>query len=1021
MRLPKIAIANYQFVLILVFLSVLTGMISFFNMPRSEDPDTNFPIYTVLVVYPGTSPQDMEKLVVDPIEDELAEIEDITKVRTTIQEGIAFLRIDAEFGIDVDDKYDEIAVAIGNIQSELPDQILVLETKKVTPLDVNIFQMAFVSADVPYRKLVEEAERLEKKLKKVDGVRTIEIEAYPEAEIRVELDFQKMAEQNIPLKQVLGVLQGNNTIIPGGTIAAGNKSFNIQTNGGYETVEEIQNTVVNGYNDRLVYLKDIADVSLDYEDDRFIGKYNKKRALYLSVTQKGGKNILKVAENIEQKIEAFRGSLIAGIDLQYAFVQAPAVEARINDFFMNLLQGILLVGAILFIFLSGRSSLIIMTVIPTSVIMAIAALDFIGYGLNQISIAGLVIALGLLVDNGIVVIENIDRYLKLGHPLKKAAIEATSEVGWAIVSSTVTTVLSFFPLIMLNNGPGEFLRSLPVIVICALVASLILALTFTPLMGSRFLKSGNKKKPKLIDRFMSGLIYKVYRPTLNFSLKFPVIILIASVLSFAGSIMLFPKVGVTFFPTADKPLILLDINMPEGTSLERTEQAANWVESLIDTVDLVKSYTTSIGHGNPRVYYNRVPKNYDKSYAQLMINLERWEQEEFYDFLDWLRKECDAYTGGRITIDELKNGPPYEAPIAIRVLGPDLKVLKSLSADVEQIIAKAKGTINVDNPFSVSKTELKVAINKDKAGLIGLPLTDVDLTVRAGLTGLNLGEVNLKNGEKYDLVVRMPFDEQMTIDDFDKIYVSTMAGAQVPLRQVAQLEFQPSASKIFHYNYERNVTITANVKQGLKSKDVTEAIIAELETYDFPDGYGYYVAGEYEGQQESFGDLGQILIGAVVMILAVLVLQFRSFRQPFVVFSAIPLAFVGSILALFITGFSFSFFAFVGFTSLVGIVVNNSIILVDYTNQLLEKGKPLAEAIRESCETRFTPIVLTTLTTIFGLLPLTLTNSNLWSPLGWTIIGGMVSSTLLTLLIVPILYSWFTNEGKRKMMKEEGI
>ena len=622
MKLPKIAIANYQFVLILVFLSVLTGTISFFTMPRSEDPDTNFPIYTILVVYPGTSPQDMEKLVVDPIEDELAEIEDITKVRTTIQEGIAFFRVDAEFGIDIDDKYDEIAVAIGNIQSELPDQILLLETKKVTPLDVNIFQLAFVSEDVPYQKIVAEAERLEKQLKKVNGVRTVEIEAYPEAQIKVSLDFQKMAEQNIPLKQVLGILQGNNTTIPGGTITAGTKSFNIQTNGGYETVEEIKNTVINGYDDRLVYLKDIAEVKLDYEDDRFIGKFNGKRAVYLSVTQKGGKNIIAVAEKITEKIETFRGSLVAGLDLEYAFLQAPAVDARISDFFTNLLQGVLLVGAILFVFLSGRSSLIIMTVIPTSVIMAIGALDFLDYGLNQISIAGLVIALGLLVDNGIVVIENIDRFLKLGYPIKKAAIEATSEVGWAIASSTVTTVLSFFPLIMLNNGPGEFLRSLPVIVICALVASLLLALTFTPLLGSRFLRYKPRAKPKLIDRFMSWLIYKVYRPVLDFSLKYPWIILIASVLSFYGSIQLFPHVGVTFFPTADKPLVLVDIRMPEGTSLARTEEATKWLESLVDTVDLVKSYTTSIGHGNPRVYYNRVPKNYDKSYAQLMIKPE---------------------------------------------------------------------------------------------------------------------------------------------------------------------------------------------------------------------------------------------------------------------------------------------------------------------------------------------------------------------------------------------------------------
>lgn len=1020
MRLPKIAIANYQFVLILVFLSVLTGFISFMTMPRSEDPDTNFPIYRVLVVYPGTSPQDLEKLVGDPIEDVLKEIEDIDKVQTTIQEGILFMRVDAKFGIDIDDKYDEISVAIGNIQSELPDGILRMEISKVSPLDVNIFQIAFVSDEAPYKQLVLEAEKLESKLDKLNGVRDVKIEAYPEEQISISLDFQKMAAQNIPLKQVVGILKGNNTTVPGGTINAGTKTFNIQTSGGYKSLEEIKNSVVSAYSDRIVYLKDIANVKMGYEDETYLGRFNGDRAIFLSVTQKGGKNILDVSENVDKIVGEFKKTLPASINLDYSFVQAPAVKARIDDFFLNLIQGILLVGAILFIFLDGRSSLIVMTVIPTSVIMAIGALDFLGYGLNQISIAGLVIALGLLVDNGIVVIENINRFLKDGYRIREAAVMATAEVGWPVVSSTVTTVMSFFPLIMLNNGPGEFLRALPVIVICCLIASLLLALTFTPLLSSKFLRYKPRNKPKLVERFIAGAIEKVYRPVLGFSLRFPFVILLVAVLSFVGSIMLFPLVGVSFFPTADKGLVLIDIKSPDGTNMKKTQEAIDWVESLIDTVDLVKNYTTNIGHGNPRVYYNRSPQNFDKSYGQVVLNLTEWEQESFYEFLDWLRTNFDAYTGARITVDELKNGPPYEAPVAIRVLGQDLEVLKGLSLDVEKMIAGTDGTLNVDNPFAISKTELKVAVNKDKAGLIGLPLNDVDITVRAGLTGLNLGEVNLKSGDKFDMVVRMPFDEEMTIDDFNKIYITTMSGAQVPLRQVADLEFQPSASKIYHFNYERNVTITANVLEGFKTAEVTEDIIAQLDNYDFPDGYGYYIAGEYEGQQESFGGLGQILIAALVLIFAVLVLQFRSFKQPFVVFSAIPLAFVGSILALFFTGFSFSFFAFVGFTSLVGIVVNNSIILVDYTNQLLEKGMDLVDAIRKASETRFTPIVLTTLTTIVGLLPLTLTNSNLWSPLGWTIIGGMVSSTILTLLIVPILYKWFTNKQRIKSDGEGG-
>ncbi|MEO1654012.1 MAG: efflux RND transporter permease subunit, partial [Bacteroidota bacterium] len=385
----------------------------------------------------------------------------------------------------------------------------------------------------------------------------------------------------------------------------------------------------------------------------------------------------------------------------------------------------------------------------------------------------------------------------------------------------------------------------------------------------------------------------------------------------------------------------------------------------------------------------------------------------FYRLLNDLRDSFKVYAGAKITISELKNGPPIEAPVAIRVVGESFDTLKVWAKKVEDIIARTEGIINVDNPSALNKTDLKVRINKDKAGMIGLPIEDIDLAVRAALTGIEVSQVNFESGDKYDMVLRIPFEEKPSIEDFEKIYIPTRGGDQVPLKQVAQLEFQASASEVLHYNLERNFTVTADVLKGYNINNVSQEVISGLSELKFPKGYTYRVAGELEAQSDSFGGLGQILVIALVGIFAVLVLQFRSFAQPFIVFSAIPLAFVVSILALFITGWTFSFFAFVGFTSLVGIVINNSIILVDYTNQLLERGIGIKESIIQACETRFTPIILTTLTTIFGLLPLTLTNSGLWSPLGWTIIGGMITSTFLTLLVVPILYIWLTKPKEK--------
>jgi multidrug efflux pump subunit AcrB len=1011
MKLPKLAIANYQFVLVLIFLVISTGLISFFTMPRSEDPMLKFPFYTVLAVYPGTSPQDMEELVVDPLEEALKEVEDIADVIATIEDGVAVLQVEAEFGVDIEDKFDEVQAQVTATEPELPEGLLTLETRKISPQEVKILQLAFVSESSPYSELQEWAEKLEDQLDRVKGVRDIAIEAYPEQEVRIALDLEKMAHLGIPLSQVIGVLQGNHANIPAGELDAGAYTFAIKTSGAYQEPRQLANTVVGGAQGSIIHLRDIARVYLAYQDEQYLARFNGQKSLYFSVTQQAGENVLIISERVNETVAQFQESLPPHIELETVFAQAPMVEERINDFFGNLLQGIALVGIIIFLFLGIRNSLIVMTVIPTSIIMAIYMLDLSGFALQQISIAGLVIALGLLVDNGIVVIENIHRYLREGADLTTAAVKGTAEVGWALVSATATTVLSFFPMTQLGGGTGQFIQTLPLIVIFSLLASLLLALGFTPLLASKWLKPPKANLGR-VEKAMQGLIENVYRPTLHFSLSRPWLVLTLAVLTLAGSAALFPYVGVSFFPTADKPIVMVDIYTPNGTNLTTTNEAAVYVENMLDTLPLVQDYATNIGHGNPRIYYNVIPENFKQNHAQLLVNLNEWDRFKMNEFLAHLRTEFAQYPGARITVDEFQNGPPYAAPIEIKVLGSNLDSLTHYASVLESVIAGTPGTYNVDNPLRVPKTDLKVKVNRDKAGMLGVQIADIDLAVRTALTGTKVGTLSRTDGNEYDMVVRMPVARGEEVSAFDRIFVPSVTGAQIPLKQVASLGFQPGPAKVDHFNFQRTAVVTADVQEGFNSTAVTESIISQLEAIELPNGFEFYIGGEYETQQESFGDLGQMLLIALLGIFAVLILQFRSFQQPFIVFSAIPLAFSGSILALFLSGFSFSFMAFVGFTSLVGIVVNTSIILVDYTNQLRREGTDLKTAIMQASETRFTPILLTTLTTISGLLPLTLTNSGLWSPLGWTIIGGMVSSTLLTLLIVPILYQWFSPKIK---------
>ncbi len=1012
MNLPKISINNAPFISIMVLISLVIGIISFIGMARSEDPQLSFPGYTITVIYPGTSPEDMEELIADPLEEAIDELDDIDEIRTVIKEGLVNIFAEGSFDIpDFDDKFDEIVREVNTVRPTLPDGIVLFDITQFKPEDLTtIHQFALCSEHLSYHQLEEYAEDLEDELELIPGLSKIEIEAMPEEEVRVSLDFQRMAGQGISLQQVIGTLQGNNANIPGGDISSRDKTFTIKTTGGYDNLEEIRKTVITSREGKIVYLKDIAAVKMDYEDIRWKGRYMKEKGLFITAKLERGSNILQVAEKVKEVEAQYKEKLPGNVALYTAFEQAPAVDERINNFFLNLLQGVLLVGAIVLLFLGWRSALIIITIIPLCVVSALAILNGAGFGLQQISIAALVIALGLLVDNGIVVVENINRYLKEGFSLKEAAAKGTGEVGYAIISSTVTTLLAFFPLTQLGEGAGEFLKSLPLTVMFTLLISLLLALTFSPILGSALLRKKDAEQPGLVQRGLNRFIANVYRPLLQFSLRRGWVILGIGILSFVLSASLFPAIGVSFFPTADKPLLLIEVETPNGSSIDATDKAVRFVESVLDSTDYVKDYTANVGHGNPQVYYNRIPKSYNKNHGQVLVNFQKWSPQRFYQTLAELRGKFRDYPGANITFGELKNGAPNDAPVVIRILGEDLDTLKAIAYEVERTFQEVPGLINIENPLRVNKTELGFRLHKEKAGLANISYLDFDQTVRASLTGLTIGEVSLEDGEEYPMVVRVPFDDQPQITDFNKVYVSSQNRAQVPLSQIAEVSFEPATAEIQHFNLKRNVSVTSAVVDNDQTIPLTQELLDKLESLPLPEGYSLMAGGEYEDQQSTFGSLGIILILAQVAIFAVLVLQFRSIVQPLVVFSAIPLALTGSFLALYLSGWSFSFFAFVGFISLVGIVVNNSIILVDYINQLRAQGMPLVEAVQLGSERRFTPIVLTSITTILGLVPLTATASTLWSPLGFTIIGGMVSSTLLTLLLVPVLYKWFTRE-----------
>jgi len=1006
MKFPKFAIENHQFSIIVILLLALMGAVSFLTMPRSEDPQVSPAGSSIIVLLPGANPTDLEELIVDPIEEVINELEDIKDIKTSAEDGLVVVAVEFLSGSDPDDKYSDVVQKVNSIRSNLPDEILFLDVSKWSISEVRSFQGAVVGDEVEYNVLEKEAEKLKDELEKVAGVKKVKMLAYPEQELRIALDFERMAKMNISLQTVFNAIGSSNANIPGGSINIGDKKLNVQTSGSYEDIEEIKNTIIDAREGKILYIKDVAEVFFSYEDEQHIARFNGEKTIFIAISQKEGTNIFNIFDGIKEKIAVFESELPSNIRFEYVFDQSLSVSNRLNGFFLNLLQGLFLVGLVVLFAVGFRISGVVILAIPLSILIGVAFVDFTGFGLEQMSIAGLVIALGLLVDNAIVVTDNITRFAGMGYSPTESAIKGTGQIGWAVTSSTATTVLAFVPMIMMQNITGEFIRSMPATVVYTLVASLLVSLMLTPYLTSKVINTRKMKESKS-SRFRLWLTYFAenhYRKQLAFALNKPKLVLLITMVVFVISLTLFPLVGVSFFPKAEKSQLLINVQLPEGTSLDRTNEVVRYVEEVLKKNDNVKLYAANVGKSNPRIYYNIVPVHEKSNYGQVFVDLKEMSPDEFAANLADLRQSFNSFPGVRIEVKEFEQGPPVEAPIAIRVLGENLEEIAVISKDVELLFKETEGTVNVNNPLATARTDLFVNINRAKAGMLGVPIHEIDKTVRVAINGMTISKFRDSNGKEYGIVVRLPINEKPTLEDFDKIYVTSVLGAQVPLKQIATIEFMASPVVIDHYNLERTNTITSDVIGETSVNEATNEIIKKLDNYDWPEGYKYYVAGAKESQEESFGGMLQAILIAVIGIFGVLVLQFKSYTQPLIVFVAIPLALIGSILALLVTGYSFSFTAFVGLTSLVGIVVNNSILLVDYTNQLRGEGKEIIEALKESGETRFIPIVLTTATTIGGLLPLTLGGGTLWAPMGWTIIGGLLVSTVLTLMVVPVLY-----------------
>ncbi|MCX6155352.1 MAG: efflux RND transporter permease subunit [Candidatus Kapabacteria bacterium] len=1019
MKILEYSVKNYQFTLIIFIMVIALGVTTIINMPRSEDPEINAPVFGVVVIYPGTSPKDMEQLIVNPLEAKYYSMENIKRVRTTINDGVAIITVEYKYGVDVNEKFQEVIRETNAMRNELPQDIYRIDIGKSSPSNVNVLQLAMISDNAPMDVLKKYVDKLKDELEKLPSLKNVKINGMPEKEIIIELKLNKIASMKIPLDAIVNSVQTESVNIPGGKIDVNNKTFNIKTSGNYQDVEDIRNTLIHSANGCNVYLRDVADVYFNYEKENHITRLNRHRSVFIVAAQKAGENINKTQKDYLSLIGRFKTTLPSNLSLILNFDQGDNVNRRLGGLGVDFIIAISLVILTL-LPLGGRASLIVMISIPLSFAIGIVIMNLLGYNLNQLSIVGLVVSLGLLVDDSIVVVENIERWLREGFDRTAASIKATQQIGLAVIGCTVTLMIAFMPITFLPGPAGEFIRALPVAVMASVLASMVVSLTIIPFMSSRILKAHSNKEGNFFLRFLQRLIHLGYSRILDKGLRHPLITLVIAIIIFGGTFFLIPIIGFSLFPASEKPQFLIDITTPLQSNIDYTDKVAREIEDELKNIPEIKYFSVNVGKGNPQVYYNVIQESEREDFAQIFVQLhEEISPDRKLKLINKLRSKWTPYPGAKVEVKNFQQGTLVIAPVDVRIIGDNLDTLRNLALKVESVLKNTNGTIYVNNPLMNLKSDIRVDINKEKAINLGVPTIAIDKTVRLAIAGFEVGKLTDENGKNFPIKITKEKQQPVSFDVFNNLYVNNLKGSAIGLNQIATMKLESSPLSIKHYNKVRTVSVSAFVKEGMLVGNVNQAVDDALKAFNWPTGYNYQMAGEVESKEEAFGGFGSILILTFFLFIAVLILEFKTFKSTMVVLSVIPLGIIGAVIALFLTGNSLSFVAFIGLIALAGIEVKNTILLVDFTNQLREKGMTFEESIRKAGELRFLPIILTSMTAIGGLLPIALSANQLIAPLAIVLIGGLISSTLLSRVITPVIYKLLA--PKVKVVNQEGI
>lgn len=1017
MLLTNAAISHRSTVFTVMVLAVIVGVYSYLTLPRESTPDITIPYVLVVTTHEGVAPEDIETLITLPIERKLKGLKDVDKIRSVSAEGSSMITVEFTPGIDIDNALQRVRDKVDQAKGDLPDDL----ENDPSILEINLSEfpilMVAVSGDVGETVLKKAAEKLEERIEEIPGVLDVVLTGGRERQIRVEFDPDRMAAYRLSFSEILAAVQRENVNIPGGSIDIGQGKYLLRIPGEFTDPAEIDHLVLTAREGRPIYFKDVATIRDTFEDRTSDARLNGRQSVSLAIKKRAGENIIAVADQVFALLAEAQRQLPPGMELSVTLNQSKDIRRMVSELENNILTGLLLVVSVLFLFLGLRNSFFVALAIPFSMLISFAVLQALGITLNMVVLFSLILALGMLVDNAIVIVENIYRHMQEGTGRVRAAREAVREVGWPVVSSTLTTLCAFFPMMFWPGIMGEFMKYLPLTLIVTLSASLFIALVINPVVCASFMRETS-------DRLREGeetLLLRIYRRLLELALARRGWVVAGALLLLTGltaAYIAFGR-GVELFPDTEPNLAFVEIKAPEGTSLEATDAIARTVEQVALGERDLRFVTAEVGVAGSGEEGAEAGAQSNRSKITLDF-VERQDRHESSNrVLDRIRQALAPLSGAEIKAEKQKNGPPTGAPVSIELSGEDVETLGVLAGNAKALIKDVPGLVDLKDDFAKAKPEIRVEIDREKASLLGLSTAAISRVVKAAVSGTKLG-VYREGKDEYDIVARLPEPRRQSLADIENLLIPTLSGAPVPLSTVARVELGSGFGSIRHLNQKRVVTITAN-SSGRNSNEVLQDVRRRLDALDLPAGYRIAFSGEQEEQQKASAFLAKAFVGAIFLIALVLITQFNSVRQTFIVMTSVVLSLAGVFFGLLVTATPFGIIMTgIGVISLAGVVVNNAIVLIDYINQLRRQGWALEEALVRAGMVRFRPVMLTAITTILGLLPMAAgisfdfrsftweiggESAQWWGPMAVAVIFGLAVATLLTLVVVPVLYA----------------